>query len=80
MESNMQQFRIPDSSYSIDLDSSKEGYLFIETEHGATVCINCTDEGIIVDVFRQHREGEQIDESPVATTWATWNDFAEEEE
>lgn len=62
------------NGFHINIDSSDEEYLTIDVDC-FTVVLKREVEGIVVDVYPLHAEGE-----PVATTYAVYSDLGEQAE
>jgi hypothetical protein len=62
------------NGFYIDTDASNEQYLFIDVD-GFSVSIKREAEGIVVDVYPLHFDGE-----PVASTYALLSEIAREDD
>lgn len=62
------------NGFLIDTDASNEQYLFIGVD-GFSVSIKREDEGIVVDVYPLHFDGE-----PVASTYAFHSEVTRQDE
>ncbi|MBL8884942.1 MAG: hypothetical protein JNL45_18025 [Hyphomicrobium sp.] len=58
--------------FALDADESGDGYLTIDVAQRASIVINASPEGIVVDVYNPSREGD-----PLGSTWVHASDLDE---
>jgi hypothetical protein len=62
-------------TFKVDTANSDDTHFYVDIPGRASVCIQVTDEGVIIDLFDAH-----VQDYSVATCGATWDEIEEPDE